>query len=145
MRKPTLKLYGDEEAYDVHDVMNYIDHKYASNCYDVLNSGLHYDKWCIMQGFGNIDPAGKKRRESNIWFAEYKKHPEGEATRPPLKTVLDRLDIVYDIYAHKMTTFEFCKDDFRLHSGTDFMTEFAERVVKEFGDQCKMGHDFDDR
>jgi hypothetical protein len=145
MKKPSLKRYDDVKAYDVHDVMNFIDAKYGSNCYDVFESGKHFDLWCFKQGHGEKDPAGKPRSESKIWYAEYENHPEGSAKRPQFKAVLDWLDRVYDIYTHKATTFTFRKVDFPVRHSPEYITEFVDRVIAEFGDNVEMGHDFDDR
>lgn len=141
--KPKIKHYCTEKAYDVHDVMNYIDAKYGSDCYDVFGSGKHFDAWCDAQGYGQKDPEGKKRSHSNIWFAEYQKNPDGQAKCPPYETVLDQLDKVYCIYAQPVIVFDFDKAEFS--NSSDYMKEFAERVEKEFGDAVRMGNDIDDR
>lgn len=142
-KKPKLKHYGDDKAFDVHDIMNYIDAKYGSDCYDVFFSGKHFDTWCDARCYGKKDPDGNVRSHSNIWFAAYQQHPDGERKCPEFKTVLDELDKEYDIYAHPVKVFDFNKADF--DNGPTYMQDFAERVEAEFGARVRMGHDFDDR
>jgi hypothetical protein len=143
VKKPTIGHFDGTVAvgYDIHEVMLYVEHRYQLHCYDVFESGKHFDKWCDAKGYGDKDPAGKKRDQSNIWFAEYQDDPHGNEDRPPLVTVLDWLDRKYDIYAHEVKAFQMIDDDF--DNAPAHMKEFAKHVKKLFGFDEFFVHSFD--
>lgn len=72
---------------------------------DVADSSSHFGKWADRKGYTNDtkDPEGKHRGSSQIWYAEYRADPQGEAACPPYLDLwhwfLERFD--YDRRSHK--------------------------------------------
>lgn len=84
MKKPVAYPYGTEKkTYDLDEILTYIKKKHKMNYYDFHGSDGHFEKWCDAKGLGKVDPEGKKRSASNIWFKAYQTDSEGEAACPP--------------------------------------------------------------
>lgn len=146
MNKPEIQEFEKVESaqgYDIHEVMNFISEKYGFDCYDVFDSGSHFNKWCDSKGYGKTDPAGKERSSSNIWFAEYQKDPEGNAKCPQYATVIDWF---IDKHMPDQTYNEFNVDiaDFAGAEVPDYMKEFAHYLFAEFGTELTLVLSFED-
>lgn len=50
---------------------------------DMLDSHSHFYNWAKAKGYKGKDPDGKDLGSSQIWFAEYRADPAGEAMCPP--------------------------------------------------------------
>lgn len=55
--------------------------------WDMKNSHSHFNKWCKKKGYKDKDPDGIPKDSSQIWFAEYLSDPEGNAKRPPYRSL----------------------------------------------------------
>lgn len=69
------------------------------------DSHAHFGTWCDMMGYTGLDPAGLDRNSSQIWYAEYKKHPEGDAKRPPYRDFWHWFLDHYDVNNGSILTF----------------------------------------
>lgn len=146
MMKPEIQEFEKVESaqgYDIHEVMNFICEKYGFDCYDVFDSGSHFDKWCDKKGYGQKDSEGKKRSSSNLWFAEYSQDKEGLTKCPEYVSVLDWF---IDKYMPDQTYNEFDVSivDFGKPDTPEYMKEFAHYLFAEFGTELNLVLSFED-
>lgn len=71
-----------DQPYDFSDLQDELKAR-GINVYDVFKRTGSFDNWCNRKGYGKIDPEGKHRGSSQIWFAEYKADPDGACMEPP--------------------------------------------------------------
>ena len=71
-----------DQPYDFSDLQDELKAR-GIDAYDVFKRCGSFDKWCNRKGYGKIDPEGKHRGSSQIWFAEYKVDPDGACKEPP--------------------------------------------------------------
>lgn len=105
------------------------------DAYDVLGSGRHFDSWCDTKGYGNVDPQGKKRSHSNVWFQEYSADPNGLAARPPLLCFSDLLMEAFDLFGgeYGSETFTIEIDELKI-GAPDWQQRILEDLRKLYGD-----------
>ena len=125
------------EGYDIHEVMNFIGEKYGFDCYDVYDSGNHFDKWCNKKHYGEIDSEGKKRSESNIWFKEYQNDAEGEVKCPKFLSVLDWF-IEKNLPDQEINEFEVNFEELNNETSPDYIKDFAYVFFAEFPSGTKL-------
>ena len=144
--KPEIQEFSHcEEAtgYDIHEVMNFISEKYGMDCYDIYDSGSHFNKWCDSKGYGETDPQGKLRSASNVWFAEYQADPHGYAVCPKYVNVLDWF-IEKHMPDQRYNEFYVDITDFAGNDVPEYMKEFAHYLFAEFGTELTLVLSFDD-
>lgn len=135
---------NDQGRYNWLDISKYIEHKLDISVHDVAGTHRHFDKWCDQMGHGDLDPEGKRRGHSQIWFAEFKKHPEGMAMVPPYQNFWHFIASQEDIHNGIKTTFNF--DDWLSAFGKDaafdakygFVRQIIEFLKSEFGNEIKV-------
>lgn len=140
IKKPEILEFVDTKSYtgyDIHEVMNFISEKYGFDCYDVYDSGSHFDKWCDKKHYGDVDPEGKKRSHSNIWFKEYQRDKEGEAQCPKYVSVLDWF-IEENLPDQEINEFEVNFEDLNNEKSPDYIKDFAYFFFAEFDDNTKL-------
>lgn len=125
------------EGFDIHEVMNYISEKYNFDCYDVYNSHKHFDTWCDSKGYGEIDPEGKRRSSSNIWFAEYNQDPKGMKLCPKYVNVLDWFVEKY-MPDQTYNEFHITEKTFSGKKIPQHMKTFAQYLFTEFGENVTL-------
>lgn len=116
MRPPAQR----DDAYDYHEVFEYIQEKYGVDVNDFAGSGGHFDTWCDARGYGETDPEGKRRGSSNIWFAEYRRASDGEAKCPP-----------YQNFTHWLADVE------EMHNGADFTVNVGYHLGQNIPDYVR--------
>ena len=140
IKKPEFLDFTDSQnykGYDIHEVMNFITEKYGFNCYDVYGSLTHFDQWCNKKYYGDIDPEGKKRSDSNIWFKEYQKDADGEVKCPKFKTVIDWF-IEKNLPEEKINQFDVKFEDLNSVNSPDYIKDFAYFYFAEFDDNTNL-------
>lgn len=82
-------IHKKNRVYLLSDVIVQIGELLQLDPYDLYNSSNHFNHWCDQNGYGQFDSENKKRSQSNIWFAEYKKDKKGESDCPPYLSIID--------------------------------------------------------
>ncbi len=140
MEKPQPKTWT---YYDYHDLVEYLQTKYKANLHDFAKSHRHFGQWCDRKGLPKTDPEGKDRSSSQVWFAEYKADPEGEATCPPYQNFWHWMIERYESRRGGMT--HFCPKQI-LEEESDEHPEFVLTILgwlcEEFGDAFSVYTDW---
>lgn len=123
---------------------------YQVNFWDYYDSGSDFDKWCDSKGYGEIDPDGKERSKSNIWYAEQQKDiKEGLWVSPEYCCFIDMFmdDIqdlgndetneVYTVYLDFMLE-RAKEEDLKQFGKEDYRTKLAKILVDEFGESIDV-------
>lgn len=123
---------------------------YQVNFWDYYDSGSDFDKWCDSKGYGDIDPDGKERSKSNIWYAEQQKDiKEGLWVSPEYCCFIDMFmdDIqdlgndetneVYTVYLDFMLE-RAKEEDLKQFGKEDYRTKLAKILVDEFGESIDV-------
>ncbi len=107
------------------------------NIDDYEGSHPHFYTWADDQGYGEIDPEGETRGSSQIWFAEYKAHPEGEAVCPPYRNFWHW---VIQKCAGGRTNFRLCVSDEEMVDEEEWVQEILKIFRAEFAEHVEDGH-----
>ena len=80
-----FKTVVSQPAVDFHEVTDYLEETYDIHFRDMAKSHGHFSDWADSKGYTHesVDPDGKQRLSSQIWFKEYKTDPLGERICPP--------------------------------------------------------------
>lgn len=116
MNKPEMKIITyptpkPEKCYDFDECIEFLEKNHNVDFRDWAKSEKHYVSWCKSKGYGQIDPKGKSMYASTVWFAKYKKDPNGYKKRPPVQDFWRAVLLsLYDIQNGKITTINYLKD-----------------------------------
>lgn len=130
-------------VYDYDEVIRFIESKYKIKVRDFADSSSHFNKWANKKGYKGKDPAGKDRGSSQIWYAEYKKDPEGYAVCPPYQDfwhwILDQVEVERgaDI---DLDVAEWLDDEDV--EKPEFVKTILQYLKSEFGDEIKCNVDW---
>lgn len=86
MKKPRplpARRFVKPAAYDYHEMIGYLEDKYGFESRDYFGSSYHFVEWAKSHRKPKKDADGKDWGSSQIFYAEYKKAPDGAARRPP--------------------------------------------------------------
>lgn len=96
----TIKPKTFPPAVDYHELIDALEVKHGYNVRDFSNHAGHFWTWHASKGYPDVDPQGKEVSESQIWFAEYRADPEGQAKRPEYQDFwhwfIDQSDEIYN-------------------------------------------------
>lgn len=124
------------------------------NFWDYYGSDYEFDHWCDSKKYGKKDPVGKRRGESNIWFAEWQSDVKnGLWVKIPDCSFIDMFmddiedlgnDMSEDIYtlnlkrmlkiAKEEDNKQFGKDDYRVHLTSLLIEELGEVIYVDQGE-----------
>jgi hypothetical protein len=62
-----------KKVYNIFSILNDMKKFKNLDYWDAKDSDGDFDRWCDSKGYPEVDPKGKNRRQSNIWFAEQQK------------------------------------------------------------------------
>lgn len=137
--KPKLhEKVSYEKFYDYDELVTYVEHKLGHPLRDTLGSFKHFDEWCDFMGYGWVDPEGKVRGSSKVWFAEYQAHPEGEAKRPEYRDFWHWLIDQYGVRNGSLVRFELREDLESLPENKAWVKEILECMIAEFGEEFNV-------
>jgi len=140
MEKPQLKT---KTYYDYSELRDYLQAKYKVNLRDFAKSHLHFGQWHKKRGLPKLDPVGKDMGSSQIWFAEYKADPEGEATRPPYQSFWRWMVEQHEIRRGGILRFrpgQILKEERDEHP--EFVITILDWIREEFGDTFNLWTDW---
>jgi hypothetical protein len=120
MKKPVGQVKPQPVAVprlDFGEVMDYLESKYGFDHRDYLNSFSHFGNWADSKGYtmNTLDPEGKQRSSSQIWWKEYQNDPAGAQACPE-----------YQDFWHWLL--DYSLDD--IHKGADF-TLYLEDALED--------------
>ena len=127
MKKP-VKF---NDLYDLHEILDYIEKKYKIPVYDFYGYRGFYEKWCDSQELGEIDPEGKQRNASNIWYKDYCESPTGEKACPQMD---DFWNYFFDI-EQPQTNEPFFFIVKKRDDWPSIMNNIMEIIKKDFGEE----------
>ena len=140
MKKPKLKT---KTYYDYSELRAYLQAKYKVNLHDFAKAHRHFGQWHKKRGLPQIDPAGDNMGSSQIWFAEYKVDPEGEATRPPYQNFWHWMIEQHEIRRGGILRFrpgQILKEERDEHP--EFVLTILGWIREEFGDTFNLWTDW---
>lgn len=118
LTKPILQT-KTESFFDYHECIEFLEQKHNVDFRDWAKSHGHFNSWCDKKGLGQLDPEGKLRGSSQIWFAQYSKDPKGMANRPPYQDFWHFLIDLYQIHngcvitINYLTDQDYCKEEWQ--------------------------------
>lgn len=107
IKKPIKKEDG---SYDFNDCIDFLENKHQVKYRDWSHSQKHFNSWCDSKGYGKIDPSGKPRVASTIWYSEYKQDPKGEKVCPPYQDFWHFIISIHEIRNGKVLFLNYLKD-----------------------------------
>jgi len=130
MNKPTKVIR--KPIYDYSDCTRYIESKYKIRTRDYAKSHSQFFEWCDKKGYGEIDPSGKKRGESTIWFAEYRLDlATGIVKELPYQDFWHWLLEAYGVHNGSVFTID---NDSKSDKNEPWVNEIIEMYLSEFGE-----------
>lgn len=122
--------------------------------WDYYNSGKDFDNWADSKGYGDIDPDGKRRGASNIWYAEWQADIKDGLWQkvsycPFIDMFMDDIedlgnDMSEDTYlvdfermlerAKKLDKEEFGQDNYRVHLTSLLIEELGNEICVDQGE-----------
>lgn len=82
MATKQIKRSKTIEYYDYSELAKEVCQLLGRDIRDYDGSHGHFGRWCDATGRGQTDPEGKHRNSSQVWYAEYRADPNGEAASP---------------------------------------------------------------
>jgi hypothetical protein len=74
-------VYCEEPGVDYEQHMRELEKKYNITVRDYARTHPQFGEWCDKKGYGQIDPEGKHRGSSQVWFKQFNED-ESEIKRP---------------------------------------------------------------
>lgn len=140
--------YEGETIFNLWKMLYALQDIYKVDFWDYYKSSDDFDNWCNSKNHGEIDPAGKERSASNIWYKAFEDDIEnGLWKEVPHCSFIDMfLDDIEDLgndesediyevnlkeimkYSIKKDKKEFGKNDYRVHLASILISEFGEYI-----------------
>lgn len=120
-----------DKVYNLFDILNYMNSYKKLNYWDAKGYDGDFDRWCDSKNYPKLDPEGKKRSQSNIWFAEQQKEiKEGLWDKPQYCCFID---VFVDILNTTMLIDEYLRGDEYEELDLEYLVKYSkEKDIQEY-------------